>query len=293
MIFISWNKIDNVDVIKFKELYHSGVVIKDICNIFNFSSNIYYKLVNDLKLEKRKIIVKHGFRNSLFYKKYHNMRNRCCNNKTNGYNNYGGRGIVVCDRWLDFLTFKDDMYDLYVEHCNKHGEDNTSLERINVNGNYEPNNCKWASNEEQYNNKTTSVFITHNNETKTVAQWSRDLNINPSMIRLRLARGITDSELLLQKPTNIIYSTKTIFNSNNKNPFKKITIDGICIHICSHKNKFVVYETYLKCLDFLNVKYKKELFNTNFTEEEIDFINNKYENFISKIEASIKKISVD
>lgn len=75
------------------------------------------------------------------------------------------------------------MYDLYIEHCNKHGEDNTGLERINVNGNYEPNNCKWASNEEQYNNKTTSVFITHNNEIKR--NNGQDLNINPSMIRLR------------------------------------------------------------------------------------------------------------
>lgn len=100
---------------------------------------------------------KHGMTRKIFsnrssptYNSWSSMNVRCFNKKVKDYIRYGGRGITVCDRWKDFSLFLEDM-----------GErpPNTSLERINNNGNYEPSNCKWGSMREQSRNKRNSKTV--------------------------------------------------------------------------------------------------------------------------------------
>lgn len=92
----------------------------------------------------------HGMSKTRFYRIWSGMKVRCNNPLERAYFQ---RGIKVCERWGNFLNFKDDMYESYLQHCIEHGEKNTSIERKDVNGNYEPSNCKWATREEQDRNK--------------------------------------------------------------------------------------------------------------------------------------------
>lgn len=118
--------------------------------------------------------------NHRLYIIYDNMKARCNNPKCVSYKNYGGRGIKVCKEWN-----KD--FNVFVKWALENGyKDNLTLDRINNNGNYEPSNCRWATKIEQANNMRTNRFITYNNETKTIAQWSRILKISPQNLRYRI-----------------------------------------------------------------------------------------------------------
>lgn len=128
---------------------------------------------------------KHGMEGTIFFSKWAGIKRRCLNKNDKRYNNYGGRGIKVCDRWLSFINFRDDMYQSYLEHYNKFGK-NTSIDRINNNGNYEPNNCKWSTQREQCNNKNNNVLITYKGETLTIKQWANKLNISNTTLWNRL-----------------------------------------------------------------------------------------------------------
>jgi hypothetical protein len=113
------------------------------------------------------------------------MFDRCDNPDNAMYINYGGRGIRICDRWTEpngqgFANFLTDM-----------GErpDGTSLDRIDVNGNYEPSNCRWATVKEQANNKRTSRWVTAFGQTLTIAEWADVTGVGAGVIRKRLNRG--------------------------------------------------------------------------------------------------------
>lgn len=95
----------------------------------------------------------------------------------------------MCDEWKDFQNFYDDMYESYVDHVNEYGEKDTTIDRIDVNRNYEKENCKWSTLREQFNNKTDNHFLEYNGERDTIANWSRKLNIGYSALIMRIRRG--------------------------------------------------------------------------------------------------------
>lgn len=133
------------------------------------------------KRSKPKGNVKHGLRNSVEYSTWVSMKQRCLNPNSENYSNYGGRGITVCEEWKDsFLAFFN-----YVGPR----PEGTSLDRIEVNGNYEPGNVRWATEEEQCNNRTNARTITSNGKTQTIAQWSRETGVAFATIHARLKRG--------------------------------------------------------------------------------------------------------
>jgi len=130
---------------------------------------------------------KHGLSKSSFYKCWYHIIQRCNKKNTKYYDRYGGRGIKICKEWLKFENFRDDMYKSYLEH--KKNNKQTTIERINNDGNYCKENCRWVTRKEQSNNRQNNVFITHNGLTMNVAQWSEKLDINRNTIYGRIRRG--------------------------------------------------------------------------------------------------------
>ncbi len=112
------------------------------------------------------------------------MVNRC-NNKANAA--YGGRGIKVL--WNSFEDFRDDMYESYIAHVAKHGEKNTSIDRINNDGNYSKENCRWATYLVQSNNRRGLHFFEMEGERNTITRWSERYGIREKLVHSRLSRG--------------------------------------------------------------------------------------------------------
>ena len=128
----------------------------------------------------------HGMTATPEYKAWQSMKDRCYNPDNENFHNYGGRGIIVWEEWFYFDRFFKDM-----GHRPGQGY---SLERNDVNGNYEPGNCRWATAVEQSNNKRCNQFYTFNGKTSTVAQIAREVGLNPASIWTRLNRGLTIEE---------------------------------------------------------------------------------------------------
>jgi hypothetical protein len=116
------------------------------------------------------------------YRIWRGMKTRCENSNDYHYEFYGKRGIKVCNEWGKFESFYDwAMANGYTEAL--------TLERIDNNGNYEPQNCRWATVKEQCNNRRTSRFITHNNVSHTLAEWAKITNMQPGTLAYRLNSG--------------------------------------------------------------------------------------------------------
>lgn len=121
------------------------------------------------------------------------MISRCSNVNDKFYKGYGGRGISVTEEWKDYHTFKKWMFDNGYDY-------KLTLERNDVNGDYEPSNCRFATLKEQANNKTNSRFITAFGVTKTLQQWSERMNINKSTIAHRIKHGWQPEVAMTTKP---------------------------------------------------------------------------------------------
>lgn len=118
------------------------------------------------------------------------MRNRCSNPKVEKYPLYGGRGIKVCNRWLG-----EDGYANFIADMGPRPK-GCSIERDDPNGDYEPQNCRWASPKEQANNTRRNHVIEWKGESLTVAQWSERIGIAGTTILFRLKKGWTVEEAL-------------------------------------------------------------------------------------------------
>lgn len=128
------------------------------------------------------------------YSIWRNMKQRCYNPKAAKYNNYGGRGIAVCEEWIN-------SYVSFHEWAMANGySDNLTLDRIENNGNYEPLNCRWSTNQEQSNNTRFNRLLTYNEETKTLAQWADEIGLNFTTLKCRLDDYGWDLEKALNAP---------------------------------------------------------------------------------------------
>jgi hypothetical protein len=131
---------------------------------------------------------KHGMSQAREHHTWTGMKSRCMNPKNPSYANYGGRGIGVCENWRNsFEAFFKDMGPCPEGH---------SIDRINVNGNYEPANCRWATSKVQANNTTVNHRLTHNGESKTIAEWGDATGLGRNTIRLRIKYGWSIEEAL-------------------------------------------------------------------------------------------------
>lgn len=128
----------------------------------------------------------HGLRKSRFYGIFYSVLYRCNNKKNVRYKDYGGRGIE-CE-WKSFLEFKKDMYESYIKHIEKYGEENTSIDRINNNGNYYKENCKWSTHKEQQRNtRYNKNFIYRNKQYCVSALYEKlkpPVSLNVFYVRL-------------------------------------------------------------------------------------------------------------
>ena len=123
---------------------------------------------------------KHGMNESPTYKVWESMLARCRNKGAREYQNYGARGIAVCERWLKFENFIADM-----------GEAPTKMQidRIDNDGNYSPENCRWVSAKENSRNKRTNVLITWKGEARCISEWAEITGMCDETIRYRFHRG--------------------------------------------------------------------------------------------------------
>jgi len=146
----------------------------------------------------------HGMGHTRFYNIHNSMKGRCCNKSNQAFHNYGGRGIKLCSRWLKFENFRDDMLENYLEHCRVYGENNTSIERINNNGGYSPTNCCFETRQNQANNTRTNHLLTFNEQTATMSQWAKKININIYTLYTRINTYKWSVERALTTPTRKI-----------------------------------------------------------------------------------------
>lgn len=121
-----------------------------------------------------------GYKDHPLYSIWSAMHQRCSNPRLKCYYNYGGRGITVCERWSEFKNFLADMGLPPLKH---------SIDRIDNDGNYAPENCRWAPIKQQANNTRANFRITYGGATKTLAEWSDCTGINSNTLHNRLRRG--------------------------------------------------------------------------------------------------------
>lgn len=129
---------------------------------------------------------KHGDAKKRLYKIWHGMRSRCYNENDTKYELYGGKGIKVCDEWInDFKAFE--------KWSSENGySENLTIDRIDSNKNYEPSNCRWADIIIQNRNRKNCWYITINGVTKLAIDWAKENRINESTIFSRRRKGWSD-----------------------------------------------------------------------------------------------------
>lgn len=142
------------------------------------------------------------------------MLSRCLNKNDNKYYLYGGRGITICNEWIGengFLNF----YNWSIENGY---DDKLTIDRINSNGGYSPDNCRWATIFEQNNNTNRNVFVEIDGISKTIGQWAREYNLKYDLVWKRYEQGLTGRELL-EQPKQKIHSAIMVVDESGTHEF--------------------------------------------------------------------------
>lgn len=137
---------------------------------------------------------KHGKTKSPEFRVWTLMRSRCMWKGWPNFHNYGGRGITICDRWKN--SFLDFLHDVGPRPSDRH-----SIDRIDNNGNYEPGNVRWATSEEQANNRRTCRFLEFNGKRQTVTQWAKQIGITHQAMMGRIGKAGSQSERIFRPRT--------------------------------------------------------------------------------------------
>lgn len=135
----------------------------------------------------KEVMSKHGMHGTRTYDTWRSMIQRCINTRCPVYDHYGGRGIKVCDRWLNFKNFYEDM---------GVRPEGTSIERVDVNGNYEPGKCIWATPKEQSANRRNNNEIAYDGMIKCLKGWCEYLSMHESTFRNRMGRGWSVKQII-------------------------------------------------------------------------------------------------
>lgn len=148
----------------------------------------------------KQMMSKHGWYGTRVYSVWKRIIDRCENPSVPQYKNYGGRGIRMCDEWRNNPK-------AFCEWAIAHGyAEGLSLDRIDVNGDYEPNNCRWITMGKQQTNKRNNVTITFNGKTQCVAEWARELGLTQHRLYQRVKAGWTNpQEILFGRKKGEIY----------------------------------------------------------------------------------------
>lgn len=117
------------------------------------------------------------------------MKERCRNSNNPAYHNYGGRGIRVCDEWMEFEKF-------YEWSMNNGYQKGLEIDRIENDSNYDPSNCRFVTSQKNANNRRTNHFITINSITKTLSEWSYTSGINRATLRSRVINGLKGLDVI-------------------------------------------------------------------------------------------------
>lgn len=145
---------------------------------------------------KKRSDCKYDTANSRLYAVYTAMKQRCLNERCRAYKNYGGRGIKICGSWLEKGGFEEFQTWAYKSGYQEAEYGKYTLDRIDVNGDYEPQNCRWTTIQEQQNNTTRNIILEYKGEKHNIKKWSEIRELSYSKILKRLKLGWSVAETL-------------------------------------------------------------------------------------------------
>ena len=137
----------------------------------------------------------HGMAKTRLYYIWQHMLGRCNRKTDNSYERYGGRGITVCDEWLDFQAFADWAF-------NNGYEEHLTIDRIDNNSGYSPENCRWATYKQQSNNRRYCTIYEKDGKKQNLTQWCEELNLNYETVRSRIKKHGWSFERAISEPVH-------------------------------------------------------------------------------------------
>jgi hypothetical protein len=168
----------------------------------------------------------HGLRAHRLYRIHVHIKERCYKPNTKHYEHYGGRGITMCSEWLnDFVCFYNWAY------ANGY-QDNLTIDRRNNDGNYEPSNCRWITQQEQMLNRSNTLYLTYNGVTKTLHEWAIEYKICYTTLYCRYKQyGFSADKLFEKVEAGQFIRKKVLISDINDNPLMIVKSKAIAVQV--------------------------------------------------------------